>query len=206
MVSVPLLWMPPAKRALLPVSVTPWSISAPVLRIAPPLPPPALKLRIVMACSVSDPLAVTLKRRKLGAPLPRSRIAPLPMIVIGVVIDGRAMPLLAVVKVYVAFVRQIVSADAPLALAAVMALTRAAGFAAVAVQVIDGVGLGVGVMVNVGVNVGVAVGVKAGGSVGVGDGEGVAVGSFDTTLMITVKGTPASPCASAAEYGIALIV
>ena len=103
------------------------------------------------------------------------------MIVIGVVIDGRAMPLLAVVKVYVAFVRQIVSADAPLALAAVMALTRAAGFAAVAVQVIDGVGVGVGVMVNVGVNVGVAVGVKAGGSVGVGDGEGVAVGSFDTT-------------------------
>jgi hypothetical protein len=41
-----------------------------------------------MFCSVSEPLAVTLNARNCGAPFPRSRTAPLPMIVIGVVIEA----------------------------------------------------------------------------------------------------------------------
>jgi chaperone required for assembly of F1-ATPase len=57
----------------------------------------------------------------------------------------------------VLFVRQIVSADAPLAFAAVIALTSADGSAAVAVQVTEGVEVAVGVGVEVGVTVGICV-------------------------------------------------
>jgi len=90
-VSAPLLWMPPAKRAELPVTITPLSVRLPAFCTAPPLPPPALPLRNVRFCSVSDPLPVTLNSRNCGAPLPRSSTAPLPTIVIGVVMDGMAM-------------------------------------------------------------------------------------------------------------------